>query len=75
VVGMRKWEAEQPCTGLFPAATPTGAATATLEAISTPNAPVMSPPVVLAFCTRFDLTVYSLGPAIQRVEFLVEARP
>jgi len=81
VVGVRKWETAQPCTGLFPTATPTGVATATPDAsVLTPvpgEATATPGPAGMpgfGFCTRFELAVYSLGPAIQRVEILVEAR-
>jgi hypothetical protein len=60
-IAARRWALPAPCGALpsTPAAAPTSAA---------PAAPVACPPVPFAF------TLYSLGPAIDHVEVLVEVR-
>ena len=75
VVGARKSVLDAPCgTPLTPVPTNTLQPT---PGTGTPAfTPTTSPtPLPLVTCTEFDLTVYSLGPAIQRAEALVEARP
>lgn len=59
VVGLRKWETAQVCVGS--SAAPTGQQT--VEPTSSET------------CLTFEITVYSLGPAIARLEVLAEARP
>lgn len=65
VVGVRKWDAsmEPRCQ----VAAPTGTAGPT----TTPAAPAALPNQ----CLSFEMTVYSLGSSIQKVDLLVEARP
>ncbi len=68
-VGLRKFELEANCPGailpgtLTPTPKPTGKVTPTATATALPCPPV-----------PFDLTVYSLGPKIARVEILLEIR-
>lgn len=75
VVGMRKFDLGAVCgipptplASFTPQPTP-GTGTPTFT--PTPSA-TASPKVV---CAHFEYAVYSLGPAIQRVEVLLEARP
>jgi LysM repeat protein len=75
IVGMRKFDFGAPCGRPL---TPTASRTPQLTSDSalptstiTPSATV-SPSVV---CIPFNLELYSLGPAIQKVDVLVEARP
>jgi LysM repeat protein len=71
IAGMRKWEAETDarCLGSSPDGTPTG----TESAASSPT-PAPAPKLPRK-CQSFDLTVFSLGPVIRKVDILVEARP
>ena len=75
VAGVRKFDLGTPC-GI----PQTPAASSTLQATPATGTPTFTPtssatPAPLVICTPFEFTVYSLGPAIQRVEVLVEARP
>ena len=63
VVGFRKWESDPACLG------PT--ASATIEATRKPRASPIPP----RDCMSFAISVFSLGPAIQKVDVQVEARP
>ena len=60
-VGVRKWKTETGCQELTEAAV--------TETTLTPGLPSACGPI------SFDVTVYSLGPQIARLEILVEARP
>lgn len=62
VAGVRKWEVEQECIRLQEEGAESGE---TQE-----QAPFLDPA-----CLLFEFRVYSLGPAIDRVDLLVEARP
>jgi hypothetical protein len=75
VVGMRKFDLGTPC-----GTPPTPAASSTPQPTPGTGTPAFTPtasatPAPLAVCTPFEYTLYSLGPSIQRVEALVEARP
>jgi LysM repeat protein len=73
-IGVRKWEAPQSCSN-WPTPAPLSE-TATPWPQGTPS-PTPSPwptASALADCLPFDVTVYSLGPAIEQVEVWVEAR-
>jgi hypothetical protein len=75
VVGQRKIEFLAPC-GMPSSPTPANTAQAT-PSIGTPAAtltPDATLPPLLP-CTSFEISVYSLAPAIRRVELLLEARP
>jgi LysM repeat protein len=71
LAGMRKWEAEADPNCLVPLATsvplPAGTAAASVTPISGRKLPRK--------CQSFDLTVFSLGPLIQKIDVLAEARP
>lgn len=71
VVGMRKWEIEQPCGEMEQ---PEQAGDNTPAAGQEEPEQEELPPVSCE-PVPFEITVYSLGPAIERVEVLVEARP
>jgi LysM repeat protein len=71
VAGMRKWEAESDPSCLAPLPSDTPAPGGTVVATASPAAARRLP----RRCQTFDLTVFSLGPVIQRVEVLAEARP
>jgi LysM repeat protein len=75
VVGVRKWEVSTPCGSPEPtqATLSLGPTPAPGTATSTPQP--TSPPVIWVACVPFELTVYSLGPSIERVDILAEARP
>jgi hypothetical protein len=62
-VGVRKWEADNPCGGLQPPGTPMQT-----PGVTTPG------PTGGCGAVPFEVTVFSLGPGIERVEVLVEAR-
>lgn len=75
VVGVRKLDLGAPC-GEPQAFVPTHTSTATLAVGSPTFTPLpTATKVPKIVCTPFSITVYSLGPEIQRVEILVEARP
>jgi hypothetical protein len=75
VVGLRKFDLGTPC------GTPqTPVASSTLQPTPATGTPAFTPtpsatPAPLVVCTQFEYPVYSLGPTIQRVEVLLEARP
>ncbi len=71
VAGMRKWEAESDpaCLAPLPGGTPVSTGTASPTATPAPTRTIPKK------CLSFDLTVFSLGPAINSVEVQVEARP
>jgi hypothetical protein len=71
VAGIRKWEAESDPKCLSPLGSDTPAPGAAPKASVTPAAARRLPRA----CQTFDLTVFSLGPLIQKVEVLAEARP
>jgi LysM repeat protein len=62
-VGVRKWEADNPCEGLQPPGTPMQT-----PGVTTPG------PTGGCGAVPFEVSVFSLGPGIERVEVLVEAR-
>ena len=62
VVGMRVWKADTPCQAATPESTQT-------DATPTPATPQPCGPL------PYNITVYSLGPQIARIEILIEARP
>jgi LysM repeat protein len=68
VVGMRSWEAETDpgCLAPLPSETPVP------QGMAAPSASARRIP---RRCQAFDLTVFSLGPTILRVDVLAEARP
>lgn len=71
VAGMRKWEAEAApeCLPALPSST------ATPKGGTFPTATPAGKRLLPAICQAFDLNVFSLGPVIQKVEVLAEARP
>jgi LysM repeat protein len=75
VVGQRKVELQAPC-GESLSPTPANTAQATPSSgtpAATPTSTATLPAQVP--CTPFEISVYSLGPAIHKVEILLEARP
>ncbi len=71
VAGMRKWEAEADPNCLAPLVTGTPLPAGTAAPSATP-APARKLP---RKCQSFDLTVFSLGPLIQKIDVMAEARP
>ena len=71
VVGMRSWKAETDpgCLAPLPSETPVPPGTAVPTAAPAPARRIPRR------CQAFDLTVFSLGPRIQKVDVLAEARP
>jgi hypothetical protein len=75
VIGMRKFDLGMPC-----GVPPTPSDSSTPQPTPGQGTPTFTPapsetPAPLVICTPIDFTVYSMGPAIQRVEVLLEARP
>jgi hypothetical protein len=71
IVGMRTWAAETDPGCLVPLQSETPVPPGTVAPSATP-APARRIP---RRCQAFDLTVFSLGPTIQKVDVLAEARP
>lgn len=71
VAGMRKWEAEADpgCLPTLPSSTPTP------KGATSPMATPAGSRLLPVACQSYDLSVFSLGPVIQKVEVLAEARP
>lgn len=74
VVGIRKFDLGAPC-----GVPSTAIASSTPQPTPSTGTPTFTPtssstPAPLIECTTFEFTVYSLGPAIQRVDVLLEAR-
>ncbi len=69
VAGFRKWEAPQACVGAASSITQTATPTWASKTEQPTSTSTLCGPL------PFKLSVYSLGPAIQRVELFVEARP
>jgi hypothetical protein len=86
VAGLRKWEAVLaadaiPVQATTPSpqgtgtASPAPAAPAATQAFDDETMRLLSAPLNPGDSLEFSLSVFSLGPRIQRVEVLVEARP
>jgi hypothetical protein len=71
VIGIRNWEAEtdQNCLAPLPSETPAPPGTAATSATPAPARRIPRR------CQAFNMTVFSLGPKIQKVDVLAEARP
>lgn len=75
VVGVRKWEAVAPCGSPVTAQSTMTSVPTAMPGTATAAPSVTSTQAPWMVCIPFDLTVYSLGPAVKRVEVLAEARP